>query len=614
MREENHQGLRTTIPKGCNMGVMDIRRCRFSACSHYDLPSFPCFCPLDNIEPFDITDPKLGDLNFIDPPPVHQTQTSLLKELPLVGPMWVSELVARHALSHALIQWTDVKATFTATGRIPRDAVETVLGIMESAWPIDDPLAKSSWNSAVGLMSTEFLTRCRVITTETLLPALGALQQPHPFFSDGVETEIVDHITEIPLVSCCSYRPFWDCIMGWEHVKVAVLAYAAEHMYSINHRNILQVQTDSLLICKLKRKDREMEAFAAMTYEDACRVSNSASVDHQLKRARGVSYPIRKDTGLIFQSKKGKFLPGDHYDSVRRRAELLTLSKIWRDIPTVKDGVLNTDAVLRHVLNGGHIWIDGMGGAGKTTLGQEIVRQLRALGKKVQIIAKTNSAVRNFGGEDCETANKWLYWHVSKGSGNLPDVLFVEEISMIDTNLWGYLSTLFQAGRNHKCQILLSGDLFQISPPKNTWNGCDIQKRALRDSDLLFELAGGNRCYLDTNQRSDDIIFAFAKSLRQPGADLKERLAAAKQQFGIRLPARIPDHILCMSHAKRMSKCEQYNSLKKPQGAIHFEKPTTSCRDECQPQAMWVWVGQKLMGQKTVKDVCVKSQIYEVAK
>jgi hypothetical protein len=234
------------------------------------------------------------------------------------------------------------------------------------------------------------------------------------------------------------------------------------------------------------------------------------------------------------------------------------------------------------------------------------------MGKTVQIIAKTNSAVRNFGTEGCETANKWLYWHVSKGTGNMPDVLFVEEISMIDTNLWGYLASLFQAGRNHKVQIVLSGDLFQISPPKNTWNGCDIPKRALRDSDLLFELAGGNRCYLDTNQRSDEIIFAFAKSLRQPGAELKERLAAAKLQFGIRLPARIPDHVLCMSHSKRMRYREQLNTVKKPHDAVHFEKPPTTCRDECQPQAMWVWVGQKLMGQKTVKDVCVKSQMYEV--
>jgi hypothetical protein len=235
------------------------------------------------------------------------------------------------------------------------------------------------------------------------------------------------------------------------------------------------------------------------------------------------------------------------------------------------------------------------------------------MGKNVQIIAKTNSAVRNFGGEGVQTANKWLFWHVSKGNGALPDVLFIEEISMIDTQLWGYISTLFQAGNRHKVQMILSGDLFQLSPPKNTWNGNDIPKHALRDSDLLYELSGGNRCYLDTNQRSDAVIFAFAKSLRHPGADLKERLAAAKVQFAMKLPARIPDHVLVMSHAKRMRYSEQLNNLKKPQGAMKVEKPATlNCRDECQPQSMYVWPGMKIMGQKTVKDVCMKSQMYEV--
>ena len=606
-------------PKGCHWAIIDIRRCRFSACSHYDLPSFPCFCPFDNIEPFDITNPKLGDLNFIDPPPVHKSQTSILKELPLVGPMWYGELEARHALSHGLIQWSDVKAIFKATGRIPRESVETVLSLMEAAWPRDDngdmdPLAKSSWNSAQGLMATEFLTRYRVITTETMLPSLGTFQESHAFVVEGEEKLIIDHITELPLVSCCTYRPFWDCVMSWEHVKCAVIAYAVEHMYQIPHRSILQLQTDSLLVSNLKRRGREVEEIASMTYEQACRVSNDPSVDRHLKRARGVSYPVRQgDNGLIFQQKKGKKLPGDNYDKVRRRAELLTLSKIWREIPTVVNGRLNVDAVLRHVLNGGHIWIDGMGGAGKTTLAREIVKQLRAMGKRVQIIAKTNSAVQNFGGDGVQTASKWLYWHVSKGNGDLPDVLFIEEISMIDTQLWGYISTLFQAGNRHKVQIVLAGDLFQLSPPKNTWNGNDVPKHALRDSDLLYELAGGNRCFLDTNQRSDEIIFAFAKSLRQPGADLKERLAAAKEMFKMKLPARIPDHILVMSHAKRMRYCEQLNNLKKPQGAMKVEKPATlNCRDECQLQSMYVWPGMKIMGQKTVKDVCVKSQMYEV--
>ena len=264
----------------------------------------------------------------------------MLTELPLTGPMWYSELEARHALSHGLIQWNDVKATFKATGRIPRESVETVLGLMEAAWPHNDqgepdPLAKASWNNAVGVMSTEFLSRYRVITTEAMLPSLGTSQEPHSIFIDGEEKTIFDHITKIPLVSCCTYRPFWDCIMGWEHVKVACLVYAAETMFQVNRRSILQLQTDSILVANVKRRDHEMKQLAEMTYEEVCQISNGPKgLGKYRKRARDISYPIRQgDSACIFQTKKGKKLPGEHYDRVKRRAELLTLSKVWRDIP-----------------------------------------------------------------------------------------------------------------------------------------------------------------------------------------------------------------------------------------------------------------------------------------
>jgi len=84
-----------------HMKLIDIVRCRYSAAAHYDLDSFPRFSVLDNIEPFDITMPQLGDLNFIDPP---SHKTLYLTELPMTGPLWYSELEARHALSHGIIQ------------------------------------------------------------------------------------------------------------------------------------------------------------------------------------------------------------------------------------------------------------------------------------------------------------------------------------------------------------------------------------------------------------------------------------------------------------------------------------------------------------------------------
>jgi len=333
------------------------------------------------------------------------------------------------------------------------------------------------------------------------------------------------------------------------------------------------------------------------------------------KRAVGASYPIRQgDIGKIFQEKKAKEMKGTRHE-IRRNATLLTLSKVWRDIPApVENGRINTDAACRHVLNGHNLWIDGMGGAGKTTLGQQIVQELRAMKKTVSIIAKTHSACRRFGGDGVETADKWLNKYVGKACGPLPDVLFIEEISMIDLRLWGYISTLFQT---RKCQIVLSGDLFQLKPPKNTWNGSDVPRHAFRDSDLLYELADGNRCFLDANMRSDPVIFEFAKTLRQPGACLQERLAEAREIFP---PTKmIPDHVLVLSHSKRVDYNGQYNALKKPVDAMFLEIPNLKCRDDCQPQSMWIWPGMKLMGQKTAKSkgakqtpYCVKSMMYEV--
>ena len=272
------------------------------------------------------------------------------------------------------------------------------------------------------------------------------------------------------------------------------MIHAAKQMFSIEGLNILEVSTDSILIDNIKRKRNELDAIAEMTYEQVGQLSNTPRGLTKFTRAKGISYPVREgDHGQIFRkSKKISHLPGTEYNKVRRRAELLTLSKIWRDIPVpLEHGKLNTDAVLRHVLTNNNIWVDGQGGAGKTTLGQLIVEQLRANGKTVVVIAKTHSAVRRFGDEHAQTADKFLNWHVAKAQGRLPDCLFIEEISMIDLRLWGYVSTIFMAGKNRKCQIVLSGDLFRSQTPKNTWNGCQIAANALRNSDLLYELAQG---------------------------------------------------------------------------------------------------------------------------
>ena len=47
----------------------------------------------------------------------------------------------------------------------------------------------------------------------------------------------------------------------------------------------------------------------------------------------------------------------------------------------------------------------------------------------------------------------------------------------------------------------------------NTWCGCDIVA-TLKESDMLYEMAGGSFHELTENKRSDATIFDFISSLR----------------------------------------------------------------------------------------------------
>jgi hypothetical protein len=272
-----------------------------------------------------------------------------------------------------------------------------------------------------------------------------------------------------------------------------------------------------------------------------------------------------------------------------------------------KDGKFDASALYTHVLEGKHVWLEGMGGCGKTTYSRVLVEMLRSAGKTVQVIAKTYPALQNFG--EGMTADRWLNAHVLRGRGKLPDVLVIEEISLLGLNLWGMIATAFMAGKLKKMQIILAGDLFQLDPPKNQWCGNPVKKHALKNSDLLYDLAQGCRCFFDQNLRSDDVIFEFAKSLRQENADITECLQTARQMFPV--TDRVPDVILVISHQKRMSFNTQINERLRTEhkDAIYLELTQKRTNDECKPQAMWCWAGMTLVGQQKP---CVRSQMYEV--
>ena len=577
----------------------DIRRCRQNSLRHYNLASFPCFCALDSVKELDMTNLKLGDLNFIQP---RDGRLSELMMIPLCGAMWYSELVARHALETGLIQWSDVKLTMTATGRIPKECFEHALDIMCSAWS-DDDMEKASVNQLVGLMQKEFLTKVKCVTTQNELPSYGKEVMEFTYEDDGETKTLYDHITVIPMVTCKTFRPIHDCIMGWEAVQLARLRDWIEKC-GVPRQSITDVKTDALRISGGQRKRKALDMIELVTYEGTDRMHSSGMNRY---RQGDCSYPIRHgDTGLVYkrEARSKKPLPGETYDKIQRCVEPCYLTKTWHNISTRNaSGETDFSDVHKWVMSGNSIYIDGMGGAGKTTLGQDLVKNLRAAGKTLKIIAKTHNACLRFGYE-AMTADKWCNWHVKKAKGGNIDVLFIEEVSMINVGLWSAISTFVQKG---KLQLILSGDLFQLDPPKNSWCGADVPEYALATSDLFYELSGGARCYLDQNMRSDAIIFEFGKTLRTQGVDFKERLEAAKLLF----PAtdRIPDCVLCISHAKRKRVNEWLNTLLKPENAMRLEIGDYHGRCDWEPQDMWIWPGMKVIGEKKP---CRKSQLYEV--
>jgi hypothetical protein len=576
---------------------IDLKRCRQSAMLHYDLPDFPCFCPLDNI--IQRTEYTLGDLNYVE---MKEGDSGKLRidELPLYGSGWYPELVVRHALNHQLIKWDNVTYIYRATGRIPREDVEVTLTIMEQAWGDNEALAKASWNDCVGCMSKEFSTITKIETVVDKKYVWGNFAEFHFTQEDGAEGVIYDMITRIPTVSSSTYRPLQDAIFGWEHVKVSTLIHAIQKHAQIPRRHILEIQTDACLVVSGATK-RKIDAICDLTYEDAGRMSNRPLFNT-------IEYPVRiGDRGKIYQQKLGKQCPYRRYEKVRRNGSNFARERQWKFVSLRKDGVFDASAMYAHVLAGSHLWLEGMGGCGKTTFSRVIVELLRNAGKTVQVIAKTYPALQNFG--EGMTADRWLNAHVLRGRGKLPDVLVVEEISLLGLNLWGMLATAFMAGKLKKMQIVLAGDLFQLDPPKNQWCGNPVKKHALKNSDLLYDLAQGYRCFFDQNLRSDEVIFEFAKGLRREEADLAECLQKARELF----PAtdRVPDTILVISHQKRMSFNSQINEKLriKHKDAVYLELTQKRTNDECKPQAMWCWKGLCVVGQQKP---CMRSQMYEV--
>jgi hypothetical protein len=204
---------------------------------------------------------------------------------------------------------------------------------------------------------------------------------------------------------------------------------------------------------------------------------------------------------------------------------------------------LSEEQARQHVLEGNCLLVEGWPGTGKTTSMREWVK---ALGKRVFVIAKTHQQCSNWGPE-CLTAGHFNRKYVMNGCCPC-DVLVCEECTMLNAYLWSSIVKCKLLGAT----IICCGDFRQLESVKDRWGGRELAEGALEASDMLHELCEGRRVRFNQNRRSDPPLFSFIVGMWE--RSLAEALAWAREDFPVKEgPA---DWLLCLSHARRIRENE----------------------------------------------------------
>ena len=126
--------------------------------------------------------------------------------------------------------------------------------------------------------------------------------------------------------------------------------------------------------------------------------------------------------------------------------------------------------------SGENILLLGDPGTGKSTLITAIVKQAKAMGKRVALTASTGIAAQLIGGRTIHSFLK-VYPGMSydginleKGIDNLEktDVLIIDEISMIGHSFINFLYRCLNH-TSHHIQLILVGDFYQLPPVKDNY-------------------------------------------------------------------------------------------------------------------------------------------------
>jgi hypothetical protein len=342
---------------------------------------------------------------------------------------------------------------------------------------------------------------------------------------------------------------------------------------------IFQIKTDSVLFKPTRRAKDILGtlAFKDLAVRDAFEDSRGA---RRLNEYHAL--PTHSSTLPVFRVDPAQEADPMKMEPSRpqRAGEYRHSYKTWQD--------LDKEEAKRRVLHGESLFVQGVAGTGKSHFVKECVEELVALGKTVDIIAKTHTASSRVGGV---TADHYVRRHILHG-GMRANVVFIDEVSQIETALWAQLNKV------QGVQWLIAGDFNQMPPFFDTFRGSQVHEEALAKSSFFKDLAGCNRLTLTEGHRSDMVLFDFYSSLIPGGARFAQPLPivleAARTLCSFEGPAR---HNLVISHRRRIRLNRELNKTFIPVGVTpRFVRASPKRGQLCSAQNLWLWPGVELLG------------------
>jgi hypothetical protein len=500
---------------------------------------WPVCLPHDRIEPYDRT---LGDFCYVlHRPACELTPRVLLKEAPLRGNGWYHRSVVELCLETQLLTHDRILFKITASCWIPADKFSEAFQRVLSKLPEDDVKLNERWTNLhrdcshrlVGLFGKRNATFLKATTSqcpqdEEAFAPIGVTYKRN---ADG---DWWDFFKEIPTSTRHTHYLLYRKVIDEESSLLTRL------LYRVNPSRVFQLNTDSIL-------------YQGSIPDDLGEnVRGQRVSDHRLRGK--CKLPLRDDP-------------------------LPSVAAPWTDV--------DRSTAWRHVMTGGSLCVEALAGCGKSTLLREFAAQLREAGKRVQMVALTHVATANLEDETAMTIARFTY-HYGKGVKNRPDVLVLDEISLVDAYLYTHLATILH---HAQCQCIFAGDWSQLPPVQNVYQG--FVAPTMRNAPWLKERCGYTRLTLTECVRSDARLHTFYSAVAEnEHVPLGEIVQLAIRKFPL-IDGFAPINLVC-SHKRRVALIRDLQELVRPPDAIWVE-PSRSNAVKNVPQPLWLWRGMHLI-------------------